>query len=168
MNLLTSNPRISILVSLLYLQGAFSRLDPTGEFRKRLLDQVPAGRLGEVEEHANLACFLLSDYASWITGATVTFDGGQLPYAAGMMNPLSQVGHINYYFMITATLCNIVPRPPPWFLLLLHSHIIVGKMEKHVTHGRPRNKHVHNQPLNCHHTLVYPRSPRNSGTCWRQ
>ena len=76
------------------LQSAFSRLDPTGKFRKSLLDQVPAGRLGEVEEHANLACFLLSDYASWITGSTVTFDGGQLPYTAGMMNPLSKVGHI--------------------------------------------------------------------------
>ena len=87
----SSSCRISILVSLLFLQGAFSRLDPTGEFRKSFLDQVPAGRLGEVEEHANLACFLLSDYASWITGTTVTFDGGQLPYSAGMMNPLSKV-----------------------------------------------------------------------------
>jgi len=62
-----------------------------------MLDQIPVGRLGEVEEHANLACFLLSDYSSWITGAAVTFDGGHLPYMAGMFNSLSKVGLL-YHF----------------------------------------------------------------------
>jgi len=78
-------------------KGAFSRLDPTGAFRQTMLDQIPVGRLGEVEEHANLACFLLSDYSSWITGAAVTFDGGHLPYMAGMFNSLSKVGLL-YHF----------------------------------------------------------------------
>ncbi len=52
------------------------------------------GRMGEVEEHANLATYLLSDYASWINGSTVMFDGGQLPYMAGMFNLLSKVGEV--------------------------------------------------------------------------
>uniref|UniRef100_A0A2K6FNV2 2,4-dienoyl-CoA reductase 1 n=1 Tax=Propithecus coquereli TaxID=379532 RepID=A0A2K6FNV2_PROCO len=50
-------------------KGAFSRLDPTGEFEKEMIDRIPCGRLGTVEELANLAAFLCSDYASWINGA---------------------------------------------------------------------------------------------------
>ena len=57
-----------------------------------MLSQIPVGRLGEVEEHSNLACYLLSDYASWVNGAVVTFDGGNLPYMSGMFNTLSKVG----------------------------------------------------------------------------
>ena len=38
----------------------------------------PLGRLGEPEDVAGIACFLLSDDASWITGATVVVDGGVL------------------------------------------------------------------------------------------
>jgi len=30
--------------------------------------RVPAGRLGEPEELANLATYMLSDYSSWMTG----------------------------------------------------------------------------------------------------
>jgi NAD(P)-dependent dehydrogenase (short-subunit alcohol dehydrogenase family) len=36
----------------------------------------PLKRLGLPEDTAKLACFLLSDDASWITGETVTIDGG--------------------------------------------------------------------------------------------
>ena len=49
-------------------QGAFSRLDPTGEFRKRMLHRLPTGRFGEVEELANLVLYIVSDYANWMTG----------------------------------------------------------------------------------------------------
>ena len=73
------------------LQGAFTRLDPTGKFMEAMKGSIPAGRLGEVEEHANLATYLLSDYANWINGAVVSFDGGQLPYASGLFNQLSKV-----------------------------------------------------------------------------
>ncbi|XP_035886999.1 2,4-dienoyl-CoA reductase, mitochondrial isoform X2 [Phyllostomus discolor] len=47
----------------------FSRLDPTGAFEKEMVNRIPCGRLGTVEELANLAAFLCSDYASWINGA---------------------------------------------------------------------------------------------------
>lgn len=53
----------------LMFQGAFSRLDPTGAFEKEMIHRIPCGRLGTVEELANLAAFLCSDYASWINGA---------------------------------------------------------------------------------------------------
>ena len=51
-----------------FSQGAFSRLDPTGQFKDELLLQLPTGRLGEINELANLAAYLVSDYSSWLTG----------------------------------------------------------------------------------------------------
>ena len=38
----------------------------------------PLGRIGEPEDVTGMACLLLSDEASWITGETVTVDGGVL------------------------------------------------------------------------------------------
>ncbi len=40
-------------------------------------DQVPMGRMGTVEELANLEMFLLSDACPYLTGATIAMDGGQ-------------------------------------------------------------------------------------------
>ena len=40
------------------------------------LTQIPLGRLGKVEEVAELAAFLASDEASYITGQTLVIDGG--------------------------------------------------------------------------------------------
>ncbi|WP_166902883.1 SDR family oxidoreductase [Mycobacterium sp. DL440] len=39
-------------------------------------DNTPLPRFGEVEDVANLAVFLLSDAASWITGQLINVDGG--------------------------------------------------------------------------------------------
>jgi 3-oxoacyl-[acyl-carrier protein] reductase len=39
-------------------------------------DQVPAGRLGTVEEFAAVAAFLCSARASYVTGAALLVDGG--------------------------------------------------------------------------------------------
>jgi glucose 1-dehydrogenase len=45
---------------------------------------IPWGRAGRAEEVAELAAFLLSDAADYITGATVTIDGGlSLTFAQG-------------------------------------------------------------------------------------
>jgi 3-oxoacyl-[acyl-carrier protein] reductase len=38
--------------------------------------QVPAGRLGRVEEMAAVAAFLCSERASYVTGEAVRVDGG--------------------------------------------------------------------------------------------
>jgi len=45
-------------------------------FGDALAKALPTGRLGEPEDIANLALFLASDAASWITGDTYVIDGG--------------------------------------------------------------------------------------------
>uniref|UniRef100_A0AAR2LAP9 2,4-dienoyl-CoA reductase [(3E)-enoyl-CoA-producing], mitochondrial n=1 Tax=Pygocentrus nattereri TaxID=42514 RepID=A0AAR2LAP9_PYGNA len=72
-------------------KGAFSRLDPTGKFEKLMIERIPVGRLGTVGEIANLAAYLCSDYASWVSGATIKIDGGEYSFMAGEFNSLSLV-----------------------------------------------------------------------------
>jgi 3-oxoacyl-[acyl-carrier protein] reductase len=43
------------------------------------IKDVPLGRIGRAEEFANLACFLVSDAASYITGTGINVDGGRSP-----------------------------------------------------------------------------------------
>lgn len=45
-------------------------------FGESLAKALPTGRLGEPDDIANLALFLASDAASWITGETYVIDGG--------------------------------------------------------------------------------------------
>ena len=40
---------------------------------------IPMGRIGETEEFANMACFLASDAAGYITGTAINIDGGNSP-----------------------------------------------------------------------------------------
>lgn len=42
-----------------------------------VLKSIPWGRLGRPEEIANVAVFLVSDAASWVTGQSLIVDGGQ-------------------------------------------------------------------------------------------
>jgi NAD(P)-dependent dehydrogenase (short-subunit alcohol dehydrogenase family) len=55
---------------------------PDTPFEKYLEPQahlVPLGRLGEPEEFANVACFLASDAASYVSGTAINVDGGLCP-----------------------------------------------------------------------------------------
>ncbi|XP_042529118.1 2,4-dienoyl-CoA reductase [(3E)-enoyl-CoA-producing], mitochondrial [Dipodomys spectabilis] len=72
-------------------KGAFSRLDPTGTFEQDMINRIPCGRLGTVEELANLAIFLCSDYANWINGAVIRFDGGEEVFLSGEFNSLQKI-----------------------------------------------------------------------------
>ena len=51
--------------------------DASEEFLKSLIGKIPVGRLGSVEEVARIAAFLASDDAGFITGSTITANGGQ-------------------------------------------------------------------------------------------
>jgi 3-oxoacyl-[acyl-carrier protein] reductase len=46
--------------------------------RAAILENIPLGRLGTPQDVANLVCFLASDAASYITGQTLTVDGGMV------------------------------------------------------------------------------------------
>ena len=47
------------------------------EGQKRLVDSIATRRLGKAEDIAYAVMFLASDYASWITGQTLSVDGGR-------------------------------------------------------------------------------------------
>src|SRR6516225_4007072 len=49
------------------------------EYMKERSKDIPLGRFGRAEEFANLACFLASDAASYITGTAINVDGGRSP-----------------------------------------------------------------------------------------
>lgn len=44
--------------------------------RDKIIEGFPLGRIGQPEDVAGATCFLLSDLASFITGSTITVDGG--------------------------------------------------------------------------------------------
>jgi len=46
------------------------------EYREKILSQIPLGRLGNVQETAEVVCFLLSPAASYITGEVINANGG--------------------------------------------------------------------------------------------
>ena len=46
------------------------------DFRAKIIANVPLGRFGNVSEIAEIACFMLSDSAGYITGQVIQADGG--------------------------------------------------------------------------------------------
>jgi len=67
-------------------KGAWDRLVPNADLGKILESKNPTGRHGEHIELANLASFLVSDYAGFINGEVVTIDGGEWLQGAGEFN----------------------------------------------------------------------------------
>lgn len=66
-------------------EGAWKRLFPAKKFEKKYLKKIPMKRYGKHEELANLAAFLMSDLAPYITGECVAIDGGE-KLTAGQFN----------------------------------------------------------------------------------
>ncbi len=50
----------------------------TEEIQKQILSQIPAGEMGTPEDIANAVLFLASDLSTYITGQTLTVDGGMV------------------------------------------------------------------------------------------
>jgi 2,4-dienoyl-CoA reductase len=76
----------SIALGPIYTDGAFSRLDPDGTFQEQGIENLCIKRMGEKEEVANLATYLTSDYASWMTGNIINLDGGETIWKSGEFN----------------------------------------------------------------------------------
>lgn len=53
-----------------------ARLAPTADALQAIIDSVPLGRLGTKRDVANLAMFLASPLAAYLTGAVIPVDGG--------------------------------------------------------------------------------------------
>ncbi len=73
-------------------KGAWDRLLPGSLAEKfDFKNRVPLKRVGEHQELANLAAFLMSDFSSFINGEVITIDGGEWLQGAGQFSALEAV-----------------------------------------------------------------------------
>lgn len=79
--------------------GAWERLVPNAELAKTFETRNPLHRAGEHIELANLASFLVSDFAGFINGEIVTIDGGEWLQGAGQFNFLSALSDAEWQAM---------------------------------------------------------------------
>ncbi len=63
--------------------GLETRIAADPSLKDRFLSGIPAGRLGKPDDIKGLAVFLASDCSSWITGALIPMDGGNLAMNGG-------------------------------------------------------------------------------------
>lgn len=73
-------------------KGAWDRLLP-GDLKEKfdLAKKVPLKRVGEHQELANLAAYLVSDFSAYINGEVITIDGGEWLKGAGQFNLLEAI-----------------------------------------------------------------------------
>ncbi|NEN22465.1 SDR family oxidoreductase [Cryomorpha ignava] len=73
-------------------KGAWDRLLPEPLKEKISMEKrIPLRRTGEHQELANLAAYLMSDFAAYMNGEIVTIDGGEWLQGAGQFNQLEAV-----------------------------------------------------------------------------
>ncbi len=60
-----------------YLRTAMVTKVPADILEKKILPEIPVGRLGEPDEVAGLVAYLCSDEAAFVTGANIAINGGQ-------------------------------------------------------------------------------------------
>jgi len=73
-------------------KGAWDRLLP-GDLKEKfdLAKKVPLKRVGEHQELANLAAYLVSDFSAYVNGEVITIDGGEWLKGAGQFNLLEAI-----------------------------------------------------------------------------
>ena len=99
-------------------QGAFSRLDPTGQFMGQFVKRIPTGRVGDVNELVNLALYLLSDYSNWING--------QVGSLADLWTVAWQVGQFDLYLLSDCSNC--INGQVGWLAATMDSCLIGGSV----------------------------------------
>ncbi|MEZ7495590.1 SDR family oxidoreductase [Leeuwenhoekiella aequorea] len=73
-------------------KGAWERLLPGNLAEKfDLSKKVPLRRVGDHQELANLAAYLVSDFAAYVNGEVITIDGGEWLEGAGQFNLLQDI-----------------------------------------------------------------------------
>jgi NAD(P)-dependent dehydrogenase (short-subunit alcohol dehydrogenase family) len=73
-------------------KGAWERLLP-GDMAQKFdpKNRVPLKRVGEHQELANLAAFLVSDFSAYINGDVITIDGGEWLQGAGQFSGMEMI-----------------------------------------------------------------------------
>ena len=73
-------------------KGAWDRLLP-GDLKDKfdMKKKIPLRRVGEHQELANLAAYLMSDFSAYVNGEVVTIDGGEWLQGAGEFNMLEAI-----------------------------------------------------------------------------
>jgi NAD(P)-dependent dehydrogenase (short-subunit alcohol dehydrogenase family) len=73
-------------------KGAWDRLLP-GDLAEKfdMAKKVPLKRVGDHQELANLAAYLVSDFSAYVNGEVITIDGGEWLKGAGQFNILEQI-----------------------------------------------------------------------------
>jgi NAD(P)-dependent dehydrogenase (short-subunit alcohol dehydrogenase family) len=73
-------------------EGAWSRLLP-GELVKKFdpAERIPLKRVGEHQELANLAAYLMSDHSAYVNGEVITIDGGEWLRNGGEFSHLEMI-----------------------------------------------------------------------------
>ncbi len=73
-------------------KGAWDRLLP-GDLKDKfdMKKKIPLKRVGEHQELANLAAYLMSDFSAFVNGEVVTIDGGEWLQGAGEFNMLEEI-----------------------------------------------------------------------------
>ncbi|MEW6131082.1 MAG: SDR family oxidoreductase [Acidobacteriota bacterium] len=72
-------------------EGAQKGLTLSGDFSTHITERNPMKRVGKLEELANLAAYLISDYSEYINGDVVTIDGGEWLAGAGEFSALEKL-----------------------------------------------------------------------------
>ncbi|HEY5047911.1 MAG TPA: SDR family oxidoreductase [Rhizomicrobium sp.] len=72
-------------------RGAWERLSPQSAARGESGSTNPMGRVGEMQELANLAVFLMADGCDYLTGQTIAIDGGTHLSSGGNFAAMSKL-----------------------------------------------------------------------------
>ena len=77
----------AILPAQVWNENLRERISKQPELEETFKDGIPIGRLGEPEEVKGLAIFLASSASTFVTGAIIPMDGGNLAMNAGGSYP---------------------------------------------------------------------------------